>query len=221
MRILALGLSLCILIGCGPSNGGTYGFKSSVNSGSTAVQPPVPTSTTGTSSTTTTGGSPTNTVGKTVPPANCTTSTPTDPNLAFALNILNADRAKYGSPPLLLDTCECACSTQHSIDLSNCVGGNLSLVGTSGPGGGTGCAHMDFRNGNTCGSVEENQGMDPTSDFETAFQVIDAAMMAEGVPTNGTTNHCTNIINPAMVSVSIGYYYDQYGYMWVTEDFQQ
>ncbi|HZU99043.1 MAG TPA: CAP domain-containing protein [Planctomycetota bacterium] len=211
MRTKAALLGLAFMLGCSHSRNGSGGDASTTTPGSTT-----PTSTGGVSTTPRTTTTPTTTP----PVSNCLTSSPADPNVAYLLNLLNADRAQHGSPPLVLDECMSKCSYQHSVDLANCVAAGGAL-GSSGPNSsGTGCAHLDFRNGNTCGATEENQGVALETSVQADLDTINSDMMAEGIPTNGTTNHCTNIVNPSMTAVGIGLYQDAQGYLWVTEDFR-
>lgn len=219
--VALVGLGGFFAVGCSSHSGGGGGNGQQSTGTNTASQTPTSLNSTPGSTTTTTPRTtttPTVTTPQPSPSPVCTTASPTDPVLAHALATLNATRAQYGAPPLTLNTCQSACALRHSEDLANCVGGNFANLGSS-ANGGSGCAHLDFRNGDRCGAMSENQGVQQGTDPKAAFDSVNQMMVAEGIPANGGQNHLTNIINTYATSVAIGIYQDPTGYVWITEDF--
>jgi hypothetical protein len=153
------------------------------------------------------GGSPSADTGS---PSVADAGTPSDPHLAFALNLINNARMMGGAAPLMLDPTMTACAYRHAMDVELCAGGNFSNFVM--------CAHNDFRMGDHCGAFAENQGIGG-GDEDYAFQSVFNAMMGEGPPPPGTDNHYWNIMNPAETAVGIGIYLAN-GAVWISEEFR-
>jgi hypothetical protein len=139
----------------------------------------------------------------------------TDPHVQAALVLLNQSRSQFGAAPLTLDATLMSCALRHAQDVASCSNFNL--------GGFSSCAHNDFKAGDTCSALSENQGVASgvtTSNQDAAFQSINQQMMSEGPPPPGQDNHFLNITNPSETVCGIGFFIDNNGNMWVSEEFR-
>jgi hypothetical protein len=105
-----------------------------------------------------------------------------------------------------------ACALRHAEDVYGCAGTD--------PNNFSGCAHQDFRNGDTCGANGENQGVAGGPDQDQDFLMIHQSMMAEGPPPPGQVNHFANIVDPSFSKVGIGLWFDANQILWVSEEFK-
>jgi hypothetical protein len=136
-----------------------------------------------------------------------------NPHLLYALNLINQARAALGLPPYVLDPALTACALQHSIDFDHAAGGQLANVPFA--------VHGDFKAGNTCGALAENQGVASGPDIDAAFKTVFDQMMAEGPAPTGSCNHYAALMSAQFTRIGIGEYYDPAnGFVWITELFR-
>ena len=118
-------------------------------------------------------------------------------------------RALRGLPLFTLDPALTACALRHSVNWDAASQNKITNAAIT--------AHQDFRLGDRCGALAENQGVGQ-GPIDPAFKTVFESMMSEGEPQPGGCNHYGNLMNPNYTRIGIGIHEDA-GNVWITEMF--